>query len=104
MKSGKAKKIIRETDLYISVQGVMFQDSRAMMKKDAIKAVEIAEQEAEERMREKAKRAFECVWNATPKQVAEECGISIQEINNEAAAMKYCHQLFIQKLTQNGND
>lgn len=55
-------------------------------------------------MREKAKRAFECVWNATPKQVAEECGISIQEINNEAAAMKYCHQLFIQKLTQNGND
>lgn len=46
MKSGKAKKIIRETDLYISVQGVMFQDSRAMMKKDAIKAVEIAEQEA----------------------------------------------------------
>ena len=46
-------------------------------------AVELAEQEAEERMREKAKRAFECVWNATPKQVAEECGISIQEINNE---------------------
>ena len=37
-------------------------------------------------------------------QEAEECGISIQEINNEAAAMKYCHQLFIQKLTQNGND
>lgn len=48
MKSGKAKKIIRETDLYISVQGVMFQDSRAMMKKDAIKAVEIAEQEINE--------------------------------------------------------
>ena len=70
----------------------------------AYTAVELAEQEAEERMREKAKSAFECVWNATPKQVAEECGISIQEINNEAAAMKYCHQLFIQKLTQNGND
>lgn len=58
MKSGKAKKIIRETDLYISVQGVMFQDSRAMMKKDAIKAVEIAEREAEERMREELTR-----WN-----------------------------------------
>ena len=58
MKSGKAKKIIRETDLYISVQGVMFQDSRAMMKKDAIKAVEIAEQEAEERMRRKAAKAY----------------------------------------------
>ena len=41
---------------------------------------------------------------AIMEQVAEECGISIQEINNEAAAMKYCHQLFIQKLTQNGND
>ena len=58
-------------------------------------AVELAEQEAEERMREKAKRAFECVWNATPKQVAEECGISIQEINNEAAAMKYCPSTFV---------
>lgn len=62
MKSGKAKKIIRETDLYISVQGVMFQDSRAMMKKDAIKAVEIAEQEAEERMRKKAIGAFDDMW------------------------------------------
>ena len=40
-------------------------------------AVELAEQEAEERMREKAKRAFECVWNATPKQVAEECGAGL---------------------------
>ena len=46
---------------------------------EAKRAIELAEQEAEERMREKAKRAFECVWNATPKQVAEECGISIQE-------------------------
>lgn len=62
MKSGKAKKIIRETDLYISVQGVMFQDSRSMMKKDAIKAVEIAEQEAEERMRKKAIGAFDDMW------------------------------------------
>ncbi len=67
MKSGKAKKIIRETDLYISVQGVMFQDSRAMMKKDAIKAVEIAEQEAEERMRKKAIEAYcsECTCYET---------------------------------------
>lgn len=104
MKSEKAKAIIRESDFYFQIDGVTFHEARAMMKKDAIRAVEIAEQEAEERMREKAKRAFECVWNATPKQVAEECGISIQEINNEAAAMKYCHQLFIQKLTQNGND
>lgn len=72
MKSGKAKKIIRETDLYISVQGVMFQDSRAMMKKDAIKAVEIAEQEAEERMRQKAVKAYchDCCCT-----VVGECGI-----------------------------
>ena len=40
----------------------MFQDSRAMMKKDAIKAVEIAEQEAEERMRKKAIGAFDDMW------------------------------------------
>lgn len=72
MKSGKAKKIIRETDLYISVQGVMFQDSRAMMKKDAIKAVEIAEQEAEKRMRQKAVKAYchDCCCT-----VVGECGI-----------------------------
>ena len=99
MKSEKAKELIEKYAV-----GNSRDAAPSMMKGRVIECVELAEQEAEERMREKAKRAFECVWNATPKQVAEECGISIQEINNEAAAMKYCHQLFIQKLTQNGND
>ena len=58
MKSEKAKAIIRESDFYFHIDGVTFQEARAMMKKDAIKAVELAEQEAEERMRRKAKEAF----------------------------------------------
>ena len=67
-------------------------------------AVELAEQEAEERMREKAKRAFECVWNATPKLVAVfHCGSFVINFLNTYPAF-LCHQLFIQKLTQNGND
>lgn len=93
MKSGKAKKIIRETDLYISVQGVMFQDSRAMRKKDAIKAVEIAEQEAEERMRQKAVKAYchDCCCT-----VVGECGIG----SENCIALRD----FIQKLNENEND
>lgn len=95
MKSGKAKKIIRETDLYISVQGVMFQDSRAMMKKDAIKAVEIAEQEAEERMRRKAAKAYcqDCCCT-----VVGECKCGIGSENCVAL------RDFIQKLSENEND
>ena len=62
MKSEKAKAIIRENDFYFSIDGVTFQEARAMMKKDAIKAVELAEQEAEERMREKAVSAFDDMW------------------------------------------
>lgn len=93
MKSGKAKKIIRETDFYISVQGVMFQDSRAMMKKDAIKAVEIAEQEAEERMRKKAVKAYchDCCCT-----VVGECGIG----SENCIALRD----FIQKLNEDEND
>lgn len=92
MKSGKAKKIIRETDLYISVQGVMFQDSRAMMKKDAIKAVEIAEQEAEERMRKKAIGAFDDMW------------FENGEDGEFEPDYEYHQKNFIQKLTENEED
>jgi hypothetical protein len=92
MKSGKAKKIIRETDLYISVQGVMFQDSRAMMKKDAIKAVEIAEQEAEERMRKKAIGAFDDMW------------FENGEDGEFEPDYEYHRRNFIQKLNENEND
>ena len=62
MKSEKAKAIIRENDFYFSIDGVAFHESRAMMKRDAVKAVELAEQEAEERMREKAIEVF-CASN-----------------------------------------
>ncbi len=92
MKSGKAKKIIRETDLYISVQGVMFQDSRSMMKKDAIKAVEIAEQEAEERMRKKAIGAFDDMW------------FENGEDGEFEPDYEYHRRNFIQKLNENEND
>lgn len=54
MKSEKAKAIIRESDFYFHIDGATFQEARAMMKKDAIRAAELAEQEAEERMRQKA--------------------------------------------------
>lgn len=91
MKSGKAKKIIRETDLYISVQGVMFQDSRAMIKKDAIKAVEIAEQEAEERMRKKAIDAFNDMW------------FENGEDGEFEPDYEYHQKNFIQKLRENEN-
>lgn len=95
MKSGKAKKIIRETDLYISVQGVMFQDSRAMMKKDAIKAVEIAEQEAEERMRRKAAKAY-----------CQDCCCTVVGECRYGIGSEKCDALrdFIQKLNENEND
>lgn len=58
MKSEKAKAIIRENDFYFSIDGVAFHESRAMMKRDAVKAVELAEQEAEGRIRAKAIEAF----------------------------------------------
>lgn len=90
MKSEKAKAIIRENDFYFSIDGVTFHESRAMMKKDAIKAVELAEQEAEDRMRKKAVKAYchDCCCT-----VVGECGIGsencialrdfIQKLNEE---------------------
>lgn len=80
MKSEKAKAIIRENDFYFSIDGVTFQEARAMMKKDAIKAVELAEQEAEERMREKAIEAhrkvcfFRNLKDNTCANTATQCG------------------------------
>ena len=62
MKSGKAKAIIRENDFYFNIDGVTLQEARAMMKKDAITEDDIAEQEAEERMRQKAVSAFDDMW------------------------------------------
>lgn len=64
MKSGKAKAIIRESDFYFHIDGVTFQETRAMMKKDAIRAAELAEQEAEERMREELRLSYNSACNA----------------------------------------
>ncbi len=84
MKSEKAKAIIRENDFYFSIDGVPFQEARAMMKKDAIKAVELAELEAEERMRQKAIEAYRRSCS---------CG---ESTCNSCALMRR----FIQKLTE----
>ncbi|WP_196017203.1 hypothetical protein [Alistipes senegalensis] len=60
---------------------------------------EIAEQEAEERMRQKSIKAFEDVLYMPAKQLAEECGVSIDRVR-EDAGIDYCRQLFIQKLSE----
>ncbi len=89
MESEKAKAIIRESDFYFQIDGVTFHEARAMMKKDAIRAVEIAEQEAEERMRAKAISAFcenECGGTCRRCEKTDECetlGKFIQKLNGE---------------------
>ncbi len=85
MKSEKAKAIIRESDFYFHIDGVTFQEARAMMKKDAIKAVELAEQEAEERMRAKAHKIVKEMMGGLfqgdmPQKIADEF---IQKLNKE---------------------
>ena len=84
MKSEKAKAIIRENDFYFSIDGVTFQEARPMMKKEARKAVALAELEAEERMRQKAIEAYRRSCS---------CG---ESTCNSCALMRR----FIQKLTE----
>ena len=60
---------------------------------------ELAEQEAEERMREKAIKVFECILYMPTKQLAEECGVSIDRIC-EDAGIDYCRQLFVKKMNE----
>lgn len=92
MKSEKAKAIIRESDFYFHIDGVTFQEARAMMKKDAIKAVELAEQEAEERMRKRAIGAFDDMW------------FENGEDGEFEPDYEYHRKNFIQKLNENEND
>lgn len=92
MKSEKAKAIIRENDFYFSIDGVTFHESRAMMKKDAVKAVELAEQEVEERMRKRAIGAFDDMW------------FENGEDGEFEPDYEYHRKNFIQKLTENEND
>ena len=92
MKSEKAKAIIRENDFYFSIDGVTFHESRAMMKKDAVKAVELAEQEVEERMRKRAIGAFDDMW------------FENGEDGEFEPDYEYHRKNFIQKLTENENN
>ena len=92
MKSEKAKAIIRESDFYFQIDGVTFHEARAMMKKDAIRAVEIAEQETEERMRKRAIGAFDDMW------------FENGEDGEFEPDYEYHRNNFIQKLTENEND
>ena len=92
MKSEKAKAIIRESDFYFQIDGVTFHEARAMMKKDAIRAVEIAEQETEERMRKRAIGAFDDMW------------FENGEDGEFEPDYEYHQKNFIQKLTENEND
>lgn len=93
MKSEKAKAIIRESDFYFHIDGVTFQEARAMMKKDAIKAVELAEQEAEERMRAKAIEAY-----------CQDCGCRVENECGIDSDSCIAFRTFIQKLNENEND
>lgn len=63
MKSKKARFLIRKGEFtYIGYAGCKYTDNRAISKNAALDAVKIAEQEAEERMRENAIEAF-CASN-----------------------------------------
>lgn len=92
MKSEKAKEIIEKYAV-----GNSRDAAPSMMKGRAVECVELAEQEAEERMRQKSIKAFEDVLYMPTKQLAEECGVSIDRVC-EDAGIDYCRQLFIQKL------
>jgi hypothetical protein len=66
---------------------------------DVCKAIEIAEQEAEERMREKAVKIFTEILYMPARQLAKECGVSVDDVE-EDSGIDYCRILFIQKLTE----
>ena len=97
MKSEKAKSFIDNDAIQMNNGDRMIDASTAYT------AVELAEQEAEERMRQKAIKAFECILYMSTKQLAEECGVSIDRVC-EDAGIDYCRQLFIKKLNENEND
>lgn len=103
MKSEKAKKTLENSAKYVkkyrSIQGCQPIDEFVLLK-NAERAVELAEQEAEERVREKAIEAhrkicfFRNLKDNTCANTATECGEhSCYYMNN-----------FIQKLSENEND
>nr|DAT52622.1 MAG TPA: Protein of unknown function (DUF2802) [Caudoviricetes sp.] len=90
MKSVKAKEYIEslpcdESSAYVSLYEVCV-------------AVELAEQETEVRMRKKAKEAFMSVWRASNEEIAEACGVPVDEITSLGDMDKYSLEFFLEKL------
>lgn len=96
MKSKRAQKELEKLEKFYPFSGWIAPS-------DTYRIAEIAEREAEERMRKKAIEAFECILYMSTKQLAEECGVSIDRVC-EDAGIDYCRQLFIKKLNENEND
>lgn len=86
MKSKKARFLIRKGEFtYIGYAGCKYTDNRAISKNAALDAVKIAEQEAEERMREKAHKIVKEMMGGIfqgdmPQKIADEF---IQKLNEE---------------------
>lgn len=65
----------------------------------AYTAVELAEREAEDRIREKAVKLFTEILYMPARQLAKECGVSTDNVT-EDGGIDYCRTLFIQKLSE----
>ena len=96
MKSEKAKQFIDNGVIQ------MHNGDRMVDASTAYTALDLAEQEAEERMREKAVKIFTEILYMPARQLAKECGVSVDDVE-EDSGIAYCRTLFIQKLTENGN-
>lgn len=104
MKSEKAKEYITHATCTAQEYAERFGGRELVVSRwDVSTAIELAEQDAEERMQEKAIKAFEDVLFMPAKQLAEECAVSIDSVR-EDAGVGHCRQLFIQKLNENENN
>lgn len=96
MKSEKAKKTLENSAKYVkkyrSIQGCQPIDEFVLLK-NAERAVELAEQDAEMRMREKAIKAY-----------CQDCGCRVENECGIESDSCIAFRTFIQKLTENEND
>lgn len=91
MKSEKVKKFIRDKQVYmLDPRFVGYREVKALGRNNSYRAVELAEQEAEERMRKKAEEAFfSCCHCVLPQYVRNKCETCeayksfIQKLNEE---------------------
>lgn len=89
MKSEKVKKFIRDKQVYmLDPRFVGYREVKALGRNNSYRAVELAEQEAEERMREKALSAFDDMW------------FEIGEDGEFGPDYKYYRRNFIQRLNE----